>query len=144
MDQFVDKFSGVPPRNACVDHLTLNYSGREKARQRVCLQSGEEITISLKRGSVMRNGDYLMTEAGRYVLVQASPEPVSTITTDGNLVQIAYHLGNRHVSLQVEQGWVRYQRDHVLDDMVNGLGGTIHHELAPFEPEGGAYGHDHH
>jgi urease accessory protein len=62
------------------------------------------------------------------------------------LARASYHLGNRHVALQIGRGWVRYQHDHVLDDMVRGLGLTVTIEQAPFEPEAGAYGgaHTHH
>ncbi|MDG2276379.1 MAG: urease accessory protein UreE [Pseudomonadales bacterium] len=143
MDQFVDKVSRFPASNTPLEQVTLSYADRERARQRVSLASGEEIAISLSRGTVIRGGDCLTTEAGRCILVQAATEAVSTITANSNLVQIAYHLGNRHVLLEVGDGWVRYQRDHVLDGMVVGLGGTVDHGMTAFEPEGGAYGHHH-
>jgi urease accessory protein len=143
VDRFVELINGHCQPEGCKDAVTLAFAEREKARQRVQLESGEDIAVNLKRGSVMRGGDYLMTEAGRYVLVECALENVSTVTTDGDLVRIAYHLGNRHVALEVGEDWVRYLEDYVLDEMVVGLGGTIHHEPAPFEPEGGAYRHHH-
>jgi urease accessory protein len=80
------------------------------------------------------------------VRVCAAPEAVTTAHAGDplGLARASYHLGNRHVPLQVGPGWVRYQRDHVLDDMVRGLGLRVVHESARFEPERGAYhGHAH-
>jgi urease accessory protein len=84
----------------------------------------------------------LTTEDGsETVLVVAAPETVSRVSIDDPLLlaKVCYHLGNRHVPLQIEQGWLRYQHDHVLDDMVRGLGVAVTTEQAPFEPEAGAY-----
>jgi urease accessory protein len=95
----------------------------------------------LERGSVLRNGDLLLADDGRVVEVQASAEAVSTVHSDDTLLlaRACYHLGNRHVPLQIGTGWLRYQHDHVLDDMLRGFGLEVRSELAPFEPEGGAY-----
>lgn len=122
----------------------LTFAQREKARQRVTLEDGSEIALQLPRGTVIRGGDHVLTEQGERVVIEAAPEAVSTVHSTAKLVAIAYHLGNRHVRLQVGPDWVRYLRDHVLDDMVLGLGGELSHEDAPFEPEVGAYGHGHH
>ena len=75
----------------------------------------------------------------------AGPEAVSTVNADDPkaLARAAYHLGNRHVAVQVGDGWLRYLADHVLDDMLRGLGLEPKSERAPFEPESGAYGHAH-
>ena len=104
----------------------------------------------LPRGTVLRGGDQLASAAGRTVTIAAAPEAVSTVRSeDGrSLARIAYHLGNRHVQVQVGDGWLRYLADHVLDAMVAGLGAKTQRESAPFEPEAGAYGcsghhHDH-
>ena len=135
------KAAGLQPQARVV----LPYSQREKARQRATTECGEDVAITLPRGTIMRHGTLLQSPAGRYLLVEAAAEPVSTVSANERLVAIAYHLGNRHVALEVGEGWVRYLRDHVLDEMVKQLGGHLHHEAAPFEPEGGAYqGHHHH
>ncbi len=134
---------------ACVsDTLTLPFARRRKARQRATLDSGEEVALMLSRGAVMRGGDRLLSRAGREVIVVSAAEPVSTVRCDDprQLARIAYHLGNRHVAVQVGRGWLRYLADHVLDDMVCGLGGAAVRESVPFEPESGAYGrhaHEH-
>ncbi len=126
--------------------LTLPFARRQKARQRATLDSGEAVAVLLPRGTVMRGGDRLVSTEGRTIIVVAASEPVSTVRCGDprRLARIAYHLGNRHVAVQVGGGWLRYLADHVLDDMVLGLGATAERESAPFEPEAGAYGrHDH-
>ena len=144
----IDEPPGATPRsgNAPVETLTLPFAGRQKARQRAELDSGEEIAVMLPRGTVMRGGDRLVSTAGRTVTVVAAEEAVSTVRCDDarSLARIAYHLGNRHVAVEVGSGWVRYLADHVLDDMVAGLGAQARRESAPFEPEGGAYGNHGH
>jgi urease accessory protein len=122
--------------------LVLPFQLRSKSRVRTALETGEEVGLVLERGSILRGGDLLVAEDGRLVAVVAAPERVSTVnSTDPlQLLRAAYHLGNRHVALQIGAGWVRYQHDHVLDEMVKGLGLNVAVEDAPFEPEAGAYG----
>jgi len=121
--------------------LTLPFGERSKSRLRAVLDNGEEAGLFLERGSVLRHGDLLLADDGRVVQVRAAAESVSTAHSDDALVlaRACYHLGNRHVALQIGTGWLRYQHDHVLDDMVRGLGLSVSAELAPFEPEAGAY-----
>jgi len=134
------------PRDAQLQ-LLLPFDLRSRSRFRARLVSGEEVGVQLTRGQILRGGDRLLIEDGRVVEVRAAPESVSTVRTpDARLLaRAAYHLGNRHVALQVGDGWLRYGHDHVLDDMVRGLGAEITLEQAPFEPEAGAYhgGHEH-
>ena len=122
--------------------LVMSFELRSKSRLRVTLSSGEEAGLFLERGSVLRGGDRLLSDDGRIIEVIAAAEAVSTVrSTDAvQLARAAYHLGNRHVALQIGAGWLRYQRDHVLDEMVRGLALCVEGEQAPFEPEGGAYG----
>jgi urease accessory protein len=130
--------------------LSLPINKRIKGRLRVELDTGEEAGLFLQRGITLRDGDQIATEDGYVVRIIAANESVSTVQCHDPLLltRIAYHLGNRHVPLQVGDGFVRYQHDHVLDDMVKGLGGKVVSEQAPFEPEAGAYGgsssHGHH
>ena len=130
--------------------ITLPFETRQKSRLQATLDSGEEIGLLLPRGTVLRDGDILKTEAGQRIKVSAAIESVSTAQiSDPNLfARACYHLGNRHVPLQIGENWLRYLHDHVLDDMLKGLGVTTQHEHAPFEPEAGAYGggggHHHH
>ena len=122
--------------------LTLPFQLRSKSRLRTTLDGGEEVGLVLGRGAVLRGGDLLIAEDGRVIEVVAAPETVSTVQAGDpwQLARASYHLGNRHVALQIGQGWLRYQHDHVLDDLVRGLGLDVVVEEAPFEPEGGAYG----
>ncbi len=119
----------------------LPFELRSKSRLRTALTTGEEAGLVLERGTVLRGGDLLAAEDGRVVEVVAAAETVSTVTANDpwQLARVAYHLGNRHVALQIGAGWVRYQHDHVLDDMVRGLGSAVTVEESPFEPEAGAY-----
>jgi urease accessory protein len=122
--------------------LTLPFELRSKSRLRTVLSTGEEAGVVLERGSVLRGGDLLLADDGRVIEIVAAAEQVSTVRASDawSLARAAYHLGNRHVALQVGPDWLRYLHDHVLDEMVRGLGFTVILEEAPFEPEAGAYG----
>lgn len=126
--------------------LVLAVDQRQKSRFRTALSDGEEVGLFLERGHILRDGEYLQADDGRVVIVRAKPEKVLHITcsSDRDLMRVAYHLGNRHVSLQVGEGWVRIADDHVLREMVEGLGAEVKCLDAPFEPEAGAYGGHHH
>ena len=131
--------------------LSLPINSRVKSRIKVTLDDGREAGLFLPRGKILRGGDLVASEDGIVVEIKAAPELVSTVTSDNPhaLAVASYHLGNRHVPLQVEPTWLRYLHDHVLDDMVKGLGLSVKTETAPFEPEAGAYqssanGHHHH
>jgi urease accessory protein len=123
------------------DVLALPYDERKKSRLRVRSEKGVEVAIVLERGSVLRDGDLLAADGGEVLLVRAAAESVSDATTaDARLLaRAAYHLGNRHVPLQIALGALRYQHDHVLDDMLGELGLVVTVGMAAFEPEGGAY-----
>jgi urease accessory protein len=124
--------------------LTLPFDLRQRSRLRATLDDGREVGLFLPRGTVLRGGDRLIAADGTVVEVRAADETVSTVrATPQSLIHAAYHLGNRHVPLQIGEGWLRYGHDHVLDDMVRGLGLEVSCEEAPFEPEGGAYGGGH-
>ncbi len=128
-------------RQACAS-LSLPIEKRIKARLRAALDDGREVGLFLPRGLTLRHGDRLGNEEGLVVEIKAAPEQVSSVYCDDPLLlaRACYHLGNRHVPLQIEPGMVRYQHDHVLDDMLRGLGLEVVSEQAPFEPEEGAYG----
>ncbi len=129
--------------------LTLPFDVRQKSRFRATLDDGREAGVILARGAVLREGDCLRAEQGDVVMIKAAQETVSTVYVSDALLlaRAAYHLGNRHVPLQITAAWLRYQHDHVLDDMVRQMGLDVVCEQAPFEPEAGAYsggGHGHH
>jgi urease accessory protein len=125
--------------------VTLTYDQRCKSRQRLILDDGSEAALLLERGTVLADGALLAADDGSIVAVRAAPETLSVVRTSDplSLARAAYHLGNRHVPLQIVPGDLRYQHDHVLDDMVVSLGLVVSVERAPFQPEGGAYGRGH-
>lgn len=130
--------AGLKPQ----DVLWLPFELRRRSRLRARLESGDEAALFLERGTVLKDGDLLRAPDGTVVVVRAAPEEVSCArAADGRLLaRAAYHLGNRHVAVQVLPGALRYLHDHVLDEMVRGLGLVVTVEQAPFEPEAGAYG----
>lgn len=125
-------------------HLTLSFEYRQKSRLRTHLDDGTDVLLSLPRGTVLRHGDLLRAVDGTLIKVEAALETVSVVRTDDMLLlaRACYHLGNRHLPVQIGVGWLRFQPDHVLAHMLNGLGLDVHSETAPFEPENGAY-HSH-
>ena len=135
--------------------LRLAFDRRRRSRQRVTLSSGEDALLILPRGEMLRGGDRLLAADGRLFEVQAAPEPVLHVecADAALLARAAYHLGNRHVPVEVGAGYLRLEPDHVLAAMLAGLGLSVVEIMAPFEPEAGAYaqahaggparGHDH-
>jgi urease accessory protein len=129
---------------AASERLILPFELRQKSRLRATSVAGTELALLLPRGTVFRDGDRLRAVNGLVIAVQAAAESVSTARSDdaAHFARVCYHLGNRHVPLQVGAGWLRYLADHVLDKMVAELGLAVVHEQTPFEPEAGAY-HQH-
>lgn len=133
----------ILPPNSVEENSTVSLPIEQRVRSRlkVRLNDGREAGLFLERGHLLRGDDLLSNDAGIVVKVIAAPETVSTVRSGDPtlLAKAAYHLGNRHVPLQVENGWLRYQHDHVLDDMLEQMGLNVQVESAPFEPEAGAY-----
>ncbi len=128
--------------------LKLPFELRQKSRLRTRLVSGEEVGLFLDHGAILRGGDHLRASDGRIVLVVAAHEDLmqAACANPLALARAAYHLGNRHVPVQIGEGWLRFQADEVLAQMLRGLNATVTVLAAPFEPEAGAYaaGHHHH
>lgn len=120
---------------------TLKYADRQKSRLRITLDSGETAGILLIHGSKLRSGNVLTSASGERLRIVAALESVSMVSAYNQhaFARLCYHLGNRHVPVEIGDGWARYERDHVLDEMVAGLGFDVIHEDATFEPEPGAY-----
>ncbi|CAM3701759.1 urease accessory protein UreE [Parendozoicomonas haliclonae] len=139
---------------AADDSICLPFDDRKRGRLKAITLSGKTAGIFLERGEVMRHGTLLKAETGEVVEVLAADEQVSTVVCQNPhlFARACYHLGNRHVPLQIgatDNGasqWLRYQCDHVLDEMLELLGLEVVQGSAPFEPENGAYarsGHSH-
>lgn len=133
------KESSIKP----ITTVTLPLDKRQKSRQRVLLDNGQEAAILLKRGTVLHNNDLLISKENTVIRVQAADEQLSRVQCSNPLLfaRACYHLGNRHVPLQIKDGLLLlYLHDHVLDDMLRGFGLTVLSVTEPFEPEPGAYG----
>jgi urease accessory protein len=122
--------------------VTLPLHKRIKCRLRVTLDDGRDAGIVLPRGTTLKHGDLLSGGNGVTVVVQAANETLSVVRSDDPLMlaRACYHLGNRHMSIQIDPGRISYAHDHVLDDMLRGMGLQVTVEQGPFEPEPGAYG----
>jgi len=128
------------------DVVTLSYESRQKSRLLIKTDSGAKMGLFLPRGQILRHGFVLTGPDHYHVRVHAAPEALSIIRTNDPLLfaRACYHLGNRHVALQILSGELRFLTDHVLDQMLEGLGLVVIHDVLPFEPEQGAYhGHGH-
>ena len=127
--------------------LELPFEQRQKTRFRAKLASGEAVAVLLPRGEVLRGGDRVTASDGRVIAIVAEPESLLHIecSSASELARAAYHLGNRHVAVQVGAGFLRIAHDHVLENMLRQLGAKVSPISAPFEPEAGAYagGHKH-
>jgi urease accessory protein len=127
--------------------LHLNFEARSKSRLRCFSAEGEDVGLFLERGQPpLHDGEFLEAEDGRIVRVCAKPEQLLHVTCSSafELTRAAYHLGNRHVALQVGDGWLRLLDDYVLKAMLEQLGAHTETLEAPFQPEHGAYGGGHH
>ncbi len=135
--------------------IALDWDVRQKSRFDATDSLGRSIGVFLPRGNVVRGGDVLVADDGSLIVVAAAPQPVMVVThckTHGSafdLTRAAYHLGNRHVALELQSDHLKLEPDHVLADMLRQMHLTVSETDAPFEPENGAYaagghgGHDH-
>jgi len=123
----------------------LTFEARSKSRLLLRLDGGEQAGLIVERGRLLRGGDRVWTQDGREVEILAAEESLHDAYSEDPMLiaKAAYHLGNRHVAVQVMMNRLRFLHDRVLADMVSRLGLQITALSAPFEPESGAYGHQH-
>jgi urease accessory protein len=122
--------------------VELDWDTRQKSRFDTVDSAGRHVGVFLARGSIVRGGDVLVVEDGSLLAVMARPQPVLVVSADGSplaLLRAAYHLGNRHVPLEVRAGHLQLEPDHVLAEMLRRMGLRVDETEAPFEPEAGAY-----
>ena len=133
------------PNSPATERLVLPFELRQKSRLRTRLESGEEAALFLQRGAILRGGDRLVASDGRVVEVVAADERLLLVTASSSreLARAAYHLGNRHIPVEVESESLKLEYDHVLETMLRGLGVEVAEARGPFEPEAGAYGGGH-
>lgn len=144
--------------NACADTVLLDSTERHRRRAAMTCVRGLEFLLDLPEAIMLRTGDAIMLDDGRLVEVLGKPEPLAEIRCRDSreLANVAWHLGNRHLPVQIFDNKVRIRRDHVIEEMARGLGAKVALIEAAFDPEGGAYaqpeaaphshdhGHDHH
>ena len=135
--------------------ITLDWDVRQKSRFESTDSAGRQVGVFLQRGQVVRGGDVLVGEDGSLLKVLAAPQAVLRIThcsqhgTPFDLTRAAYHLGNRHVPIELQADHLKIEPDHVLADMLRAMHLIVHEVQDSFEPENGAYGehgggHHHH
>lgn len=132
-----------------VGTVTLPYTDRHRRRIVLSDDAGADFLLDLPEAVPIADGDGLELENGGVIHVIAAPEDVADVTcrSPTHLARVAWHLGNRHLPVQLLGGRIRIRADHVIRDMVEGLGGHVEDIEAPFDPEAGAYaagGHHHH
>ena len=126
--------------------ITLDWDVRQKSRFESTDSAGRQVGVFLQRGQVVRGGDVLVGEDGSLLKVQAAPQAVLRIThctahgTPFDLTRAAYHLGNRHVPIELQADHLKIEHDHVLADMLRAMHLIVHEVNESFEPENGAYG----
>jgi len=141
-------------KGPAADTVVLDFDDRHRRRMAMTGTRGLEFLLDLEEAIALRGGDALMLEDGRLIEVVAAAEPLAEIRCSDpyHLVRVAWHLGNRHLPTQIAGKHLRIRRDHVIEDMVQGLGARVIAIEAPFDPEGGAYSggghtshaHEHH
>jgi urease accessory protein len=131
------------------DQVLIDFDRRHRRRIVLTTEAGADLLIDLPQAARLREGDGLALDEGGIVRVRARAEALAEIHAhdEGQLLRIAWHLGNRHLPVQFLPDRLRIRADHVIEDMVEGLGGHVARIEAPFDPEGGAYAaapHHHH
>ena len=131
-----------------VDRVVLDHGDRHRRRTAMRAVGGTAFLLDMAEATVLDDGDALVLEDGRLVWVEAAPERLLEIRAPSEhaLRRLIWHIGNRHIPAEIGEGAVWIAHDHVLADMVRGLGGSAEPVERPFRPEGGAYasGHGHH
>jgi urease accessory protein len=130
--------------------VVLDWDTRQKSRFSCTDSTGRDVGVFLQRGRVVRGGDVLVAEDGSLIRVEAAAQPVLRVThcadhgSPFDLIRAAYHLGNRHVPIELQPGHLQIEPDHVLAEMLRAMHLIVNALDAPFEPEAGAYDHHGH
>ena len=138
--------AGHWPKEQAAGSLTLDFDARHRRRIRLAADQGEDVLLDLPKAVAMADGDGLQLEDGRWLKVQAAAEMLVEVRHKDpyQLMRLAWHLGNRHVTTEIRGEVLRIRPDHVIEDMLHRFGAVLLTVQAPFQPEGGAYsGHDH-
>ena len=138
---------GAWPETDMVGAVTLDHDARHRRRVRIVCDDQEPLLLDLEQAVALREGDGLRVEGGGWVAVRAADENLVEIRAVSAQIlhRFAWHLGNRHCPAEIHADRIYMRRDHVIEAMLEGLGGRLTPTKRPFDPEGGAYagGHDH-
>jgi urease accessory protein len=139
------KPAGAWNQTSAVDSIALDAHERHRRRIVLTTERGTKFLLDLPQATALRDGDGLLLDDGDIVRVAGRLEPLLEIAAvnASELARLAWHIGNRHIDVQIAGDWLRIRRDHVIEDMLRGLGARVTPIEAPFEPEGGAYAHQH-
>jgi urease accessory protein len=131
--------------NELDETIGLDFTARHRRRMVMKADNGFSFLLDLEQATVLRHGDELVLEDGRVIRVLALREPLTEIRGRNSihLITLAYQIGNRHLEAQIEEDRIVIRRDHVISDMLKGLGASVADIEEVFEPEAGAYGHHH-
>jgi urease accessory protein len=131
---------------SAIDRVVLDAAERHRRRVALTGERGTAFLLDLPHATALKDGDGLVLEDGAIVCVAGKPESLVEIAAQNpqELARLAWHIGNRHVDMQVLGDRLRIRRDHVLEDMLRRLGARLFCIEAPFDPEPGAYVHGHH
>jgi urease accessory protein len=132
---------------SAVDTITLDAHERHRRRVMMRAERGTKFLLDLPKATALHDGDGLVLDDGAMVRVVGRPEPLVEIAAADahELARLAWHIGNRHIDVEIVGDRLRIRRDHVIETMLRGLGATLSPVEAPFNPEHGAYhGHSHH
>ena len=137
----IHRSAGHWPEERAATALTLDFDARHRRRICLTLDDGEVVLLHLSKAVAMSDGDGLQLEDGRWIRVRASNERLVEIRHAdlAQLVRVAWHLGNRHLPTDICGPLLRIRPDHVIEDMLRGMGAELRTVDAPFQPEGGAY-----
>ena len=137
--------AGQWDKSTAVDQVVLDSSERHRRRAVLTGERGFAFLLDLPHATVLREGDGLVLDDGAMIRVAGRPEPLMEISaaSPSDLVRISWHIGNRHTDVQIVGDKLRIRRDHVLEEMLHGLGAQLTHIEAAFDPESGAYEHHH-
>jgi len=137
----IHRRAGLWPKEEAAGVLTLDFEARHRRRIRLTTDQGEDVLLDLPKSVAMADGDGLQLEDRRWLEIRAAAELVVEVThkDPDQLMRLAWHLGNRHLSTEIRKGVLRIRPDHVIEDMLHGSGAVLVKLRAAFQPEGGAY-----
>jgi urease accessory protein len=137
--------AGDWPKEKAIGTLSLDFDARHRRRIRLTADHGEDVLLDLPKAVAMADGDGLQLDDGNWLGIRAAAEPLIEVrhADHHQLMRLAWHLGNRHLPTEIRENVLLIRPDHVIEDLLHGLGADLRKVQAAFQAEGGAYGHEH-